>query len=195
MTGKLICISGPSAVGKDALITGLLARHPDWQIGNSYTTRAPRPQEGENSTYNFVSPEEFERLAEEGRMLEWKEVHGYWFGTDRESVRAALEQGHTVLHQLDVQGALELKAQLVAGARPRLLFLQYDPTVPLEELMRRRFKGDSRREAMAEEEFTRRLQDARHEQTLAYHFEKVVTNYEGDLTKTITEAEQWIENR
>src|SRR5438309_8047473 len=97
-TGRVIVLSGPSAVGKSTVVRCLRERIPNLHFSVSATTRAPRPGEVDGVDYHFVSPARFQELIDEGALLEWAEIHGglHRSGTLAEPVRAAAASGHPV---------------------------------------------------------------------------------------------------
>lgn len=107
----LVIISGPSGVGKDTIIDVLRARpgDRDHHYIVTCTTRAARPGEVDGTSYRFLSREAFLALRDGGGLLEWAEVHGNWYGTPRDDVRAALAAGRDVVLKIDVQGAQAVK--------------------------------------------------------------------------------------
>ncbi len=108
-TGNLIIVSGPSGAGKSALASAVLAKLPGLRFSVSYTTRAPRGSERDGVEYNFVSRAEFENLIRSGRLLEWAEVYGNFYGTSRPLIDGTLERGEDVLLDVDVQGARSIR--------------------------------------------------------------------------------------
>ena len=107
----LIIISGPSGVGKDTIIDEMRrAERADGRADKRHyvvtmTTRAPRPGEVDGVDYHFVSRDEFLRTRDNRGLLEANEVHGNWYGSPRDQVRAALAVGKDVILKIDVQGA------------------------------------------------------------------------------------------
>ena len=84
---RLVVVAGPSAVGKGTLVSALKERMPEVWVSVSATTRPARPTERDGVHYFFVSPEEFDRMAERGQLLEWAVVHGtHKYGTPRAAV-------------------------------------------------------------------------------------------------------------
>lgn len=108
--GKLIIISGPSGVGKSTITKALVERLDDAYLSVSMTTRPPGPGEQDGRAYRFVSPEEFRQRIEEGLFLEYAEVFGNLYGTPRDKIEEALNAGKTVILEIDVQGAKQVKA-------------------------------------------------------------------------------------
>jgi guanylate kinase len=110
----LIVISAPSGAGKTTLCRKLLADFPELILSISTTTRAPRGTEREGLEYFFLSREDFEKQIQEGRFLEWALVHGNYYGTSRTTLDHAFQTGQSVLLDIDVQGAEQLRKALPA---------------------------------------------------------------------------------
>jgi len=104
-TGNLIIVSGPSGAGKSALAAEVLPLVPNLRFSVSYTTRAPRIGERSGVEYHFVSRSEFESLIADDCFLEWAEVYGNFYGTNRRFVDGLMKEGKDVLLDIDVQGA------------------------------------------------------------------------------------------
>jgi guanylate kinase len=134
----------------------------------SCTTRPPRSGEVDGRDYYFLSPEEFERLVEEGAFLEWAEVYGHRYATPMAPVTEALERGRDVILEIDVQGAARVRAQMPDAV---LIFLAPPSLEALVERIRRRHTEDE--DAMAE-----RLAAASREMEQASWFDHVVINDE-----------------
>lgn len=112
-TSRLWVISGPSGVGKGTVCAELVRQRPEVFVSVSATTRASRPGEIDGHTYYFISDEEFARAVAEGEMLEFAEVHGQaMYGTPRQPVLDALADGRTVILEIDIQGARQVKQNL-----------------------------------------------------------------------------------
>ena len=105
-------ISAPSGSGKSTLVERLMKRDPRLDFSISVTTRAPRTGEIPGKSYCFVSREEFLRLRDEDRLLEWAEVFGNFYGTTRDALDAARAEGRDLVLDIDVQGAAQLKKAL-----------------------------------------------------------------------------------
>jgi len=106
----LIILSGPSGVGKDAVLARMKESRYPLKYIVTLTTRARRPQEKEYVDYHFVSSDEFEALVEKGQLLEHAKVYGNWYGVPRKDVEEALAAGQDVVVKVDVQGATNIKA-------------------------------------------------------------------------------------
>lgn len=108
--GKLIIISAPSGSGKTTLARHLLSVIPSLQFSVSATTRAQRAHEVDGRDYLFMSTERFQTLQRTNAFLEWEEVYaGIFYGTLKASVDEYLESGVSLVFDVDVQGALNIK--------------------------------------------------------------------------------------
>lgn len=109
----VIVISGASGSGKGTTVARLKDEFgPAMHFSISMTTRAPRPGEIDGVHYYFVSREEFERRIQQGLFLEWAEVHGCYYGTPAQAVFDAVDKGHLVVLDIDVQGVEQVKPHL-----------------------------------------------------------------------------------
>ena len=106
---KVFVITGPSGVGKGTLIKRLLAACPNLELSISATTRAPREGEVDGRDYHFLSPAEFERRVEEKDFLEFATYSGNRYGTLRSEVERRLDAGHSVVLEIEVQGAQQVR--------------------------------------------------------------------------------------
>lgn len=107
--GLLIIVTGPSAVGKGAIVRVLLGRCPEVRFSVSVTTRPRRPHETDGVEYHFVTRREFERKIAADELLEWAEVYGHYYGTCRNQVDAALARGDDMILDIDRVGANRVK--------------------------------------------------------------------------------------
>ena len=107
--GRLIVVSGPSAAGKSTLIRAAREAIPELAYSVSATTRNPREGEVDGRDYVFLSREEFEKWIEEGRFLEWAEYSGNLYGTIEEKVEEFLENGRSVILEIELQGARQVR--------------------------------------------------------------------------------------
>ena len=163
----LTVLAGPTAVGKGTVSTYIRDTYPEVWLSVSATTRPPRPSEQEGVHYYFKSPEEFDRLIDEGAFLEWAAVHGKnRYGTLRASVERAIAEGKAVLLEIDLQGARQVKA-----AMPDARFVFLAP--PSWEEMVRRLVG---RGTESPEEQQARLETAKIELAAEPEFDHTVVN-------------------
>ncbi len=109
---KVFVITGPSGVGKGTLISMLLERLPDLELSISATTREPRAGEVDGRDYHFLTPEEFAQRIEAEDFLEFATYSGNRYGTLRSEVRQRLDGGHSVLLEIEVQGARQVRAAM-----------------------------------------------------------------------------------
>jgi len=109
---KVFVITGPSGVGKGTLIAKLLERVPDLELSVSATTRQPREGEVDGRDYHFLTPEEFDRRIEAEDFLEFATYSGNRYGTLRSEVRRRLDEGHSVVLEIEVQGARQVRAAM-----------------------------------------------------------------------------------
>jgi guanylate kinase len=111
--GIMLIVSSPSGAGKTTLTRNLLTEENKEKANSvtlsvSVTTRKRRPSEIDGIHYYFVSRRQFELMRDGGELLEWAEVHGNFYGTPREPVETALNEGRDVLFDIDWQGTLQL---------------------------------------------------------------------------------------
>lgn len=166
--GCVVVLSGPSAVGKSSVVRRLRDEMPNLHFSVSATTRSPRPGEVDGVDYHFVSSEEFQRLIDDGELLEWAEIHGglQRSGTPARPVAEAAAAGHPVLIEVDLAGAKAVKA-----AMPESLSVFLAP--PSWEALEQRLIG---RGTETPEIIARRLTTARAELAAQNEFDVVVVN-------------------
>jgi guanylate kinase len=164
---RLVVLAGPTAVGKGTVSTYIRENYPNVLLSVSATTRKPRPGEVEGVSYYFVDDAEFDRMVADNEFLEWAVVHNQSrYGTPRPPIDAALEAGKSVLLEIDIQGARQVRETMPEA---RLVFL-LPPT--WDELVRR-LTG---RGTESPEEQTRRLQTAEVELAAQNEFDFLVVN-------------------
>jgi len=132
----LIVLSGPSGVGKDAILSRLKATEKQVRFITTLTTRDRRPKEVDGVDYRFVSKETFEDLLRKNELLESANVYDNWYGVPKQPVRDALKQGQDVIVKVDVQGAATIK-KLVPEAV--FIFLVPPSLRELENRLKRRY--------------------------------------------------------
>ncbi len=109
---KVFVITGPSGVGKGTLIARLLERVQGLELSISATTREPREGELDGRDYHFLSAEEFDRRIEREDFLEFATYSGNRYGTLRSEVRKRLDAGRSVVLEIEVQGARQVRAAM-----------------------------------------------------------------------------------
>lgn len=112
--GFMLVVSSPSGAGKTTLTRNLLQEENDVVMSVSVTTREKRPSEIEGVHYHFITQKQFDRMRDNGDLLESAMVHGNCYGTPREPVDAALAAGKDVLFDIDWQGTRQLKTSALA---------------------------------------------------------------------------------
>ncbi len=167
-TGRVVVLSGPSAVGKSTVVRCLRERIPNLHFSVSVTTREPRPGEVDGVDYHFVSPARFQQLIDQGALLEWAEIHGglHRSGTLAEPVRAAAAAGLPVLIEVDLAGARAVKK-----AMPEAITVFLAPPSWTDLEARLAGRGTETPEAIR-----RRLDTARVELAAQDDFDAVVVN-------------------
>lgn len=164
---RLVVISAPSGTGKTTLCARLLHEIPELHLSVSTTTRAPRGQEKEGVAYFFVPKDEFQKKIAADRFAEWAEVHGNFYGTTKDYIERAFAHGESLLLDIDVQGADQLKrAYPVETLR---IFLKPPSMAELERRLRTRGTD-------SEESIQKRLLAAAEEMKAMDHFDHVVLN-------------------
>jgi len=108
-SGQLVVFTGPSGVGKGTLLRSLLPHHPYLHLSVSATTRSPRSGEVEGQHYYFVNRSIFQEWVTTGQLLEWAEYAGNYYGTPRQPVIEQLEQGKTVILEIELEGARQVR--------------------------------------------------------------------------------------
>jgi len=165
--GRLVVLSGPGGVGKSTVAKALKESSPFF-VSISATTRAPRFNEVEGVDYHFYTHEKFDQAISRGEFLEWAEFAGNRYGTPRKAVEDALRDGQSVLLEIEITGARQVKEKVPESL---LVFLQ-PPT--WEELVSR-LEG---RGTDSPERRAARLALAQEEMAAASFFDKVLINEE-----------------
>lgn len=175
---RLTVITGPSGVGKGTLVNQLLQRHPEIWLSVSATTRAPRGGEQDGISYSFISRERFEREVAEGGLLEWAEFAGNLYGTPRQPVDEHLAEGRSVLLEIELEGARQVRQSYPSGFH---VFIK----PPCFQELERRIRG---RGTDSEAAIQRRLEQARVELDAETEFDAALVN--DDLDQALADLER-----
>lgn len=108
--GVLTVVSGFSGAGKGTIMKELVKKYP-YQLSISATTRNPRQGEEDGREYFFLTREAFESMIEKDQLIEWAEYVGNYYGTPKKYVQQKLDQGEDVILEIEMQGALKVKAK------------------------------------------------------------------------------------
>jgi guanylate kinase len=174
-----VVLSGPSGVGKDAVLRSLRERSNPAHFTVTCTTRPMRRGEKQGREYVFVSREEFETMKAREELLEWAEVYGHYYGVPGKPVKQALEQGRDVFIKVDVQGAASIKRLL-----PEAVFIFLAP--PTMEELALRLKS---RRNNAPSDLALRLKIAAEEMTRVTQFDYAVVNRQDRLEEAVSKVE------
>jgi guanylate kinase len=174
-TPLLVVLSGPSGVGKDAVLDELARRGQRFHRVITCTTRPPRDGERDGVDYYFVSDAEFDRMIADQGLLEHAVVYGHRSGVPREQVSEKLREGLDVYARTDVQGAASIKSLVPQAVT---VFIAPSSLEELEERIRSRGSDDEVR-------IQRRLRTARDEMTRRSEFDYVIVNEPGRLEATV----------
>jgi guanylate kinase len=174
---RLILLSAPSGAGKTTLVKALLEREPDLRFSISYTTRSPRAGERDGRDYFFVSKDTFRQMVADGEFLEHASVFDNWYGTGRRHVEALLAAGHTVVLEIDWQGARQVRAAFAGACSVFVL-------PPSVAELRRRLQG---RASDSPQVIERRFRDAVDDISHWSEFDYAIVN--DDLTHAADELQ------
>jgi guanylate kinase len=164
--GRLVVVSGPSGVGKGTVVAALRARLPALVVSVSVTTRPPRPGEVDAVAYHFLTDTQFDELVAEDGFVEWANFGSFRYGTPWSSIAQPLAAGRTVLLEIEVQGARQVRERFPDAL---LVFLAPPSASALAERLRRRGTD-------AEDRIAQRLAIAERELGQAGDFDHVVVN-------------------
>lgn len=188
--GLLIVVSGPAGSGKGTVNSKLLERD-DFAFSVSATTRAPRPGEVNGVNYYYISHEEFKDNIENGRMLEYTNYCGNYYGTLKSEAERILNSGKNLILEIEVDGAMQVKSKYPDAVLVMLL----PPSYSVQE-ERLRSRGTE-----TEDKIKERLAQTKKEVPLFNEYSYVVYNYDGESDKcaedilSITRAEQLLTKR
>jgi len=171
----LIVISGPSGVGKDAVITRMKQRRDPFHYVVTTTTRPKRPTETDGVHYHFLTEAGFKKLIAENGLIEWAQVYGNYYGVPRSEVEKAFKAGKDTVVKVDTQGAATIKKLM-----PEAVFIFLIP--PSVEELKRRLRD---RNSESSTDIERRLAKVEEEITALPMFDYVVVNHQNRLDEAI----------
>ncbi|KAK9904205.1 hypothetical protein WJX75_006739 [Coccomyxa subellipsoidea] len=174
-----VVISGPSGVGKDAVIKALQASRPDLHFVVTATSRPKRPGEVEGVDYFFVSKEQFEEWIRSDELLEWALVYGEYKGIPKTQVLEALARGTNAIFRLDIQGAQTVRRKFPDAVS---IFLVAESEAALVKRL-----IDRKTEPM--DKMITRVETARQEMQHIGEFDYVVLNNDGDLQGAVQQID------
>ncbi|MCO5612460.1 hypothetical protein L7F22_066727 [Adiantum nelumboides] len=173
----VLVISGPSGVGKDAVINRLKKVRDEIHFVVTATTRPRRPGEIDGKDYFFVTREEFEVMIQSNELLEHAVVYGDFKGIPKRQVRDCLSKGFDVVLRVDVQGAATIRSILGSGAV--FIFLVAESEAALVKRL-------VERKTETKDKLLLRIATAREELKRMSEFDYVVVNADGQLEKTVS---------
>ncbi|MCD6600261.1 MAG: guanylate kinase [Dehalococcoidia bacterium] len=175
----LIVLSGPSGVGKDAVLIRMKKLKRPFYYVVTATTRSCRPGEKNNVDYHFLAQEEFQRMIDEGQFVEWAKVYSNYYGVPRDEITRGLSEGMDVMLKVDIQGAATIKKVL-----PQAVFIFLMP--PSIRDLERRLK---QRSSESSTELALRLAQAGKEiENLAF-FDYVIISHYGRLDEVVSQID------
>ena len=175
----LIVLTGPSGVGKDAVLTRMRKLRRPFHYVVTATTRLQREGEKNGVDYYFLSQEKFQQMLDKGQLLEWAKVYGNYYGVPRDEISQALSKGADVIVKVDVQGAATIKKIL-----PQAVFIFLTP--PSMEELELRLR---QRRSEAPIDLALRLEKAKDEIKSLPLFDYVITSHQDRLDDIISQID------
>ncbi len=164
---KLIILTGPSGVGKGTVVKEILGKDKNIWLSISATTREPRQGEKEGENYYFLNEEKFKEMIEQNLFLEWAQFAGNYYGTPLSSVNEKINKGFTVLLEIEVEGAKQIKEKF-----PNSLSIFLLPPDKAELERRIRNRGTEK-----EDSIKKRLSRANYEISASNQFDFALINH------------------
>jgi guanylate kinase len=172
MSQKLIVVAAPSGAGKTTIVRHLLKTFDTLAFSVSAATRAQRTHEINGKDYYFITSAEFRQKIEKGEFLEWQEVYaGQFYGTLKSEITRLWDEGKTVIFDIDVKGAINIKK--IYPKEALLVFVK----PPSEEILLQRLRD---RNTESEESLKKRIEKASFELSFENEFDVVLVNDELD---------------
>ncbi len=173
----LLVLSGPSGAGKDAVLYRMKELELPLEFIITVTTRPRRASERDNMDYHFVSRESFQKMIDNGELLEWASVYGNWYGVPQQPVKQALDRNRNTIVKVDIQGAATIKKTL-----PEAVFIFLLPP-SMQELVSRL----KQRNTESASELSRRLKAADEEMKQLPMFDYAVINHPGQVARVVSD--------
>ncbi len=171
----LIVLSGPSGVGKDALLNRMKEFRYPLEYITTITTRSRRAGERNHIDYHFITPQKFQAMVKKRELLEYANVYGNWYGVPKSPVNEALNNGLDTIIKVDIQGAASIKKKV-----PKAVFIFLMP--PSMEELGQRLK---RRHTESSFDLNVRMQTATEEIKQLSLFDYVVYNQQGEINRAV----------
>lgn len=180
--GILIVVSGPSGCGKSTIDQKLIESRDDTVMSISDTTRSPRGDEKDGTSYNFISTEEFEQKIKDNKYLEYAIVHSNkYYGTPIEHMDELLSKGKNIILEIDIEGARKVNEK-----RPDAVFIFIMP--PSMEILKKRLIG---RKTETKEQVVERFKTAYKEINEVSKYNYVIVN--DDIEESLLKMNSIIE--
>ena len=180
--GNLIVISAPSGTGKTTIVKQLILKNKNIKASVSYTTRNMRPNETNGLDYIFVTLQIFESMIIQNMFLEFADVFGHYYGTPTKETFESLNQGHTMILEIDWQGAEQIRIK-----RPESMSIFLLP--PSKEELKKRLTN---RATDSSDQIELRFQEAIKDIVQCSNFDRVIVN--NDIDSTCEEIMSFINN-
>lgn len=175
----LVVLSGPSGVGKDAVLIRMRELKRPFYYVVTATTRSCRPGEKDNIDYHFLATEDFQRMIDEGQFVEWAKVYSNYYGVPRDEITRGLSMGMDVMLKVDIQGAATIKKIL-----PQAVFIFLIP--PSMKDLERRLKL---RRSESSAELALRLAEAGKEIENLSFFDYVIVSHHDRLNEIVSQID------
>lgn len=173
----LIVLSGPSGVGKDAVLNRMRELKYPLEFITTVTTRSRRASEREHIDYHFISRQKFNEMIKNDELLEWANVYGNYYGVPKQPVKRALEEGRDTIVKVDIQGAAAIKKIL-----PHAVFIFLMPP-SIEELTQRL----KQRQTESSFDLTLRTKTAREEMKKLPRFDYAVYSWRDEIDQAVAD--------
>jgi guanylate kinase len=175
----LVVLSGPSGVGKDAVLAKMKKSGRPFHYVVTATTRPKRAGEKNGVDYHFLSRKEFQQMINKHQFLEWANVYGNYYGVPKDEITSALSKGVDAIVRVDIQGAASIKKIL-----PHAVFIFLVPP-SVEELEKRLRKRQSESSA----DLALRLERAKGEMKSLPLFDYVITSRQNKLDEVVSQID------